>query len=151
MLRQKLQTALKEASEQADERAAALLRLVLAAIHERDRAARAQGAREAVGDAEIEGLLREMVADREAEIARCESRAWLERAEQEAREIAVLRSFLPAQMGESDVRAAVEEAIRAVGAEKLKDAGKVISWLKQRHASGLDFALVRRLLCERLH
>ncbi|MCS6878528.1 MAG: GatB/YqeY domain-containing protein [Geminicoccaceae bacterium] len=151
MLRRKLQTALKAASEQADERATAVLRLVLAAIHERDRRARDAGGGEAVGDAEIEGLLREMVAEREAEIARCESRAWLERAEQEAREIAILRSFLPARLGEAEIRAAVDEAIRAVGASKLKDAGKVIGWLKERHDGRVDFALVRRILRERLH
>lgn len=150
MLRERLQAALKSATERTDEQAAATLRLVLAAVRERDHCARAAGAGHGVGDAEIEELLRDMVAQRAQEIARCESQARLDEAEQESAEIRLLESFLPPKMGESETRAAVEEAIRAVGAAKLKDTGKVIAWLKQRHNGRMDFALARRLLCERL-
>lgn len=151
MLRQRLQAALKEATERTDERTAAMLRLVLAAIKERDHCLRATGQAQAVGDEEIEELLREMVAQREAEIAKCESQARLEQAEQESQEIGILQSFLPPRLGEAETRAAVEDAIRAVGATKLKDTGKVIAWLKERHDGQMDFRLARRLLCERLH
>ena len=54
-------------------------------------------------------------------------------------------------MAPEETRAAVEEAIREVGASKLKDTGRVIAWLKERHDGRMDFALVRKLLCERLH
>jgi uncharacterized protein YqeY len=151
VLRERLQAALKSATERTDEQAAATLRLVLAAVRERDHCARAAGASEGVSDAEIEALLREMVAQRTEQISRCESQARLDEVEQESAEIRILESFLPPKLGESETRAAVEEAIRAVGAAKLKDTGKVIAWLKQRHNGRMDFALARRLLCERLH
>lgn len=150
MLRERLQAALKSATERTDEQAAATLRLVLAAVRERDHCARAAGAGQGLGDAEIEDLLREMVAQRAEQISRCESQARLDEAEQETAEIRLLESFLPPRLDESQTRAAVEEAIRAVGASKLKDTGKVIAWLKQRHNGRMDFALARRLLCERL-
>ncbi len=150
VLRERLQAALKSATERTDEQAAATLRLVLAAVRERDHRARAAGAGQGLGDAEIEDLLREMVAQRAEQISRCESQARLHEAEQETAEIRLLESFLPPRLDESQTRAAVEEAIRAVGASKLKDTGKVIAWLKQRHNGRMDFALARRLLCERL-
>lgn len=150
VLRERLQAALKDATSRTDERAAATLRLVLAAVRERDLSARADGSAQSIGDAEIEALLREMVAQRTEEIARCETQARLDLAEQESEEIRLLESFLPPKLGEPETRAAVEEAIRAVGAVKLKDTGRVIAWLKQRHNGRMDFALARRLLCARL-
>jgi hypothetical protein len=150
VLRERLQAALKDATARTDERAAAMLRLILAAVRERDLGARAGGSGQGLGDAEIEALLREMVAQRTDEIARCESQARLDQAEQESEEIRILESFLPPKLGEPETRAAVEEAIRAVGAVKLKDTGRVITWLKQRHNGRMDFGLARRLLCDRL-
>lgn len=150
MLRERLQAALKDASARADERAAATLRLILAAVRERDHCARAAGTAQTVPDSEIEELLREMVAQRTDEIVRCESRARLDQAEQESDEIRILESFLPPRLGESETRAAVEQAIREVGAVKLKDTGRAIAWLKQRHNGRMDFGLARRLLCARL-
>ncbi len=151
MLRERLQAALKSATERTDEQAAATLRLVLAAVRERDLCARAAGASQGLADSEIEQLLREMVAQRTREIRRCESRARLDEAEQESAEIKLLESFLPPKMTEEETRAAVEEAIRAVGAAKLKDTGRAVAWLKERHDGRMDFTLARKLLCERLH
>lgn len=151
VLRERLNAALKDASDAGDERAARTLRLILAAIKERDHCAREAGADEGVSDREIGDMLAAMVDQRRREIARCEERARLEMAEQEAEEIRVIERFLPHKMDEADTAAAVETAIRETGAAKLKDAGRVIAALKERYKGQMDFARAKRLLCERLH
>jgi uncharacterized protein YqeY len=96
-------------------------------------------------------MLEDMVAQRRQEIARCEACARVDRAEQEAEEIGIIEQFLPARMSEQEIGGAVEAAIQAVGATKLKDTGKVIAALKERYNGQMDFACAKRLLCQRLH
>jgi len=150
VLRERLQAALKEAGEKGDGRAAATLRLVLAALDERDRSAREEGGREAVDDEAIVAMLREMIEQRRAEIARCEACARLEEAEREAEEIAVLERFLPPQMSEEEIARAVEATIDELDAHSLKDTGKVIAALKSRFDGHMDLGRAKRMVCERL-
>lgn len=150
MLRERLNAALKDAVAAGEQRAAATLRLILAAIRERDRVAREAGAAEGLDEAEIVVMLQDMVAQRRQEIARCEACARVDRAEQEAEEIRVIEPFLPPKMSQDEIRAAVEAAIEALGATRLKDTGKVIAALKERYGGRMDFACAKRLLCERL-
>ncbi|MEK0085272.1 GatB/YqeY domain-containing protein [Benzoatithermus flavus] len=151
MLRERLNAALKEAVAAGEQRAAATLRLILAAIRERDRVAREAGAAEGLDEAGIVAMLQDMVAQRRQEIIRCEACARVDRAEQEAEEIRVIEPFLPPRMSQDEIRAAVEAAIEALGATRLKDTGKVIAALKERYGGRMDFACAKRLLCERLH
>jgi uncharacterized protein len=146
-LRDRLSTALRTAP---DSNSAATLRLVMAALKERDHCAREAGVAEELDDAAIEAMLRDMVAQREIDIARCEEGARLDDAQQEAAEIAVLQQFLPQRMSDAEVAAAVEEMIEAVDAKRLKDTGRVIAALKERYYGEMDFARAKRLVCQKL-
>jgi uncharacterized protein YqeY len=151
MLRDRLNAALKNAMETGDQRSVATLRLILAALRERDHCAREAGAVEGLGEGEIRTMLRDMVSQRREEIARCEACARVDRAEQEAEEIGIIEQFLPPRMSEAEIGSAVDAAIRSVGATRLKDTGRVIATLKERYNGQMDFARAKRLLCERLH
>jgi uncharacterized protein YqeY len=151
MLRERLNTALKDAMVADNQRAVATLRLILAALRERDHCAREAGAVEGLGEGEIRTMLRDMVTQRREEIARCEACARVDRAEQEAEEIGIIEQFLPPRMSEAEIGSAVDAAIRSVGATRLKDTGRVIATLKERYNGQMDFARAKRLLCERLH
>jgi uncharacterized protein len=151
MLRDRLNAALKDAMETGDHRSVATLRLILAALRERDHCAREAGAVEGLGEGEIRTMLRDMVSQRREEIARCEACARVDRAEQEAEEIDIIERFLPPRMSEAEIGSAVEAAIQSVGATRLKDTGRVIATLKERYNGQMDFARAKRLLCERLH
>jgi uncharacterized protein YqeY len=133
-----------------DSESAATLRLVLAALKERDHCAREAGIADELDDAAIEAMLRDMVAQREIDIARCEETARLDDAQQEAAEIAVLEQFLPQRMSDSEIDTAVDQMIGEVGAERLKDTGRVIAALKERYYGEMDFARAKRRLCQKL-
>ncbi len=147
MLRERLVTALREAP---DADTAGTLRLVLAALKERDHCARESGAAEELDDEAIEVMLRDMVQQRQGEILRCEEHARLEEAEQGAAEIGVLKQFLPKPMSDSEVDRAVDVMIDEVGATRLKDTGKVIAALKERYDGEMDFVRAKRRVCTRL-
>jgi uncharacterized protein YqeY len=146
-LRQRLASALKSAP---DAKAASTLRLVMAALKERDHCAREAGVAEELDDAAIEAMLRDMVAQRELDIARCEQTARLDDAQQEAAEIEVLQQFLPQRMTDDEIAAAVDEMIGEIGASRLKDTGRVIAALKERYYGEMDFARAKRLVCQKL-
>lgn len=151
MIRERLSAALKDATEAGQQRAVATLRLVMAALRERDHCAREAGDAEGLSDEEICAMLRDMVEQRRQEILRCEAHARVDQAQQEAEEIDILERFLPARMSEAEIVEAVDAAIKALGATKLKDTGRVIAALKERYNGHMDFASAKRLLCERLH
>lgn len=146
-LRERLAAALKAAP---DAVTAQTLRLVLAAVKERDHCLREAGTAEELDDSAILAMLRDMVAQREAHIARSEEAGRLDEVERETGEIAVLRRFLPRPMSEPEVDAAVDAMIGAVGASRLKDTGRVIAALKERYHDEMDFARAKRRVCERL-
>lgn len=151
MIREQLKSAYQDADKGGDEVAAATLRLVMAALKERDHCARNEGAKDGIDDQAIIGLLQDMVVQRRDDICRCEVRARLDMAEKEAAEIAVLERFLPAQMSSEEIDDAVGEAIRETGATKLKDTGRVIATLKQRYNGHMDFKCAKRCVRQRLH
>ncbi len=151
VIRERLNAALRDAVESGEHRATATLRLIQAALRERDHCARAAGEPEGLGEEAIRRMLRDMIEQRREEIARCEACAWVDRAEQEAEEIGIIERFLPPRMSEAEIGAAVEGAIADVGATRLKDTGKVIAALKERYNGQMDFACAKRLLCQRLN
>jgi uncharacterized protein YqeY len=151
VLRERLSAALKDAAEAGEQRSVATLRLILAALRERDHCARETGSAQGLSDGEILAMLQDMVAQRRGEIARCESCAQVDLAQQEAEEISVIQQFLPPRMSEKEIAVAVDAAIRALGAAKLKDTGKVIAALKQQYNGQMDFACAKRFVCQRLH
>jgi uncharacterized protein YqeY len=151
VLRDRLNGALKDAMESGEPRAAATLRLIQAALRERDHCARATGVAEGLSEEEIRGMLRDMIAQRREEIVRCEACARVDVAEQEAEEIAIIEQFLPPRMSDAEISSAVSAAIKDLGASRLKDTGRVIAALKQRYNGQMDFTRAKRILCERLH
>lgn len=153
MLRTRLNEALKEAMRAKAPRRVSTLRLILAAIKDRDIAARSEGNLDGVSDEEIMSILQQMVRQRRDSIAHYEAGARLELAEQEQQEIDIIHEFLPAQLGEAETREAVVEAIASLDCCGLKDMGRTMGVLKDRYAGRMDFAkasgMARELLAQR--
>ncbi|MDE2465125.1 MAG: GatB/YqeY domain-containing protein [Alphaproteobacteria bacterium] len=139
-LRDSLNGALKEAMKAKDARRVGTLRMVLAAIKDRDIAARTEASREPVSDEDLFGVLSKMIKQREESAVTYAAGGRPELAEQERAEIDIIREFLPRQMDEAGVHAAIEAAIAATGASSMKDMGAVMAHLKERHAGTMDFA-----------
>ncbi len=149
MLRETIAEALKEALKNKDKLRTGTLRLVNAAIQDRDIANRGTG-KDPVNDDDILQILTKMVKQREESAKAFEDGARPELAAQERAEIAIIKDFLPAQMGADEVRAAAQGAIAETGAQGLRDMGRVMAVLKERYPGRLDFgkasALVKELL-----
>lgn len=150
MLRQRLSDALKDALKAKDQIGLSTVRLILAALKDRDIAARGKGNKEGISDEDILGLLQNMIKQRHESIVLYEKGGRLELAEQERGEIAVIERFLPKQMGEDEVAKAVAAAISETGAQSLKDMGKTMAALKSRYAGQMDFAKASALVKQAL-
>jgi len=150
MLREAFTERLKQAMRAKDARTLSSVRMILAALKDRDIAARGTGNTAGIPDAEILRLLQGMIKQRRESIALYRQGNRPELAEQEEQEITVIESFLPKQMSDEETAAAVKEAIAETGAAGVKDMGKVMSVLRERHAGVIDMAragaVVRQLL-----
>lgn len=138
MLREQINESLKGAVKDKDRRRMCTLRLVNAAIKDRDIAARTSG-RESVDDAEIQQILSKMVKQRHESVEIYEQAGRMELAEQEREEIEIIRSFLPRQMSEEEVKVACETVVTDIGASGLRDMGRTMSALKERYPGQMDF------------
>ena len=139
-LRAKLNDAMKEAMKAKDAQRLATVRLILAALKDRDIAARSETNKELVGDDDILTLLAKMIKQREESAAVYRQGGRPELADKEDAEIAVIRTFMPKQMDEADMKAAVQAVIAEAGAASIKDMGKVMAVLKERFAGQMDFS-----------
>ena len=137
-MRKELNEALKTALKSKDSRSVSTLRLILAAIKDRDIAVRSDGNAEGISDEQILDLLQKMIKQRHESIAAYEKGGRADLVAQEQGEIEVTRRFLPAQMSQSEIQAAVAEAVTETGAGSLKDMGKVMGVLKERYAGRMD-------------
>lgn len=140
MLRERLNNELKKAMLAKDQRATATLRLILAALKDRDIAARSKGRTEGIGDDEILSMLQTMVKQRRESIEMYKKGGRDELARQEDEEIAVIESFLPEQMDDAAVEDAVKQTIEKVDASGLKEMGKVMAALREDYSGRMDFA-----------
>ena len=138
-LRQKMTDAMKEAMKAKDAKRLATVRLMLAALKDRDIAARSETSRELLGDDEILTLLAKMIKQREESAAVYVQGGRPELAENERAEIVIIREFMPKQMEESDAKAAIAAVVAELGATSVKDMGKVMTALKERYAGQMDF------------
>jgi uncharacterized protein len=150
MLRARFNDELKAAMKAKDQRAVSTVRLILAALKDRDIAARSRGNTEGIGDDEIGDLLQKMIRQRRESIELYQQGKREDLAQQEREEIAIIERFLPQQMSESETAAAVSELIAELGAGSIKDMGRVMAALKQRHAGQMDFSKASALVKERL-
>jgi uncharacterized protein YqeY len=138
MVRDEVSSDLKAALKARDAERVSTLRMVVAAIKDRDIAARAEGAE--VGDGEILALLAKMIRQRQESAKAYEEGGRPELAARERGEVAIIREYLPRQMTEAEVEAAVTAAIAETGATSVREMGKVMAALKARHAGQMDFA-----------
>jgi len=150
MLRTELNEALKSAMKEKDETSVSTLRLILAALKDRDIAARSKGNQDGIGDDDILGLLQSMVKQRRESIDLYEKGGRSELAQKEAEEIAIIERFLPAQMAEDEMAAAISEVVEETGAGSIKDMGKVMGALKQRYTGCMDFSKASQMVKEEL-
>ena len=139
-LRAQINDAMKEAMKAKDAKRLATVRLMLAALKDRDIAARSETSRDLLGDDEILSLLAKMIKQREESATAFDTGNRPELAAGEREEIAVIRSFMPAQMDDAELKAAVQKTIAEVGAASIKDMGKVMAALKERYAGQMDFS-----------
>ncbi|UWQ17208.1 GatB/YqeY domain-containing protein [Jannaschia sp. M317] len=147
-LRDRLTSGLKEAMRDKDARRLSTLRLINAAIKDKDIALRAEGG--TVGEPEITAILAKMVKQRQESARAYEEAGRLELAEQENAEIKVIEEFLPRRLTDEEVDAAVAAAIEETGATSVKDMGRVMGVLKGRHPGQIDFGKVGPLVKDQL-
>jgi len=140
MLRTRFNEALKESMRAKDTRAVSTIRMILAGLKDRDIAARSRGVTDGIDEAEILSMLQGLIKQRNESATMYDQGGRPELAQQEREEIIVIEGFLPKQMGEDEVRAAISSIVAELGASSIKDMGRVMAELKARHAGQMDFA-----------
>jgi uncharacterized protein YqeY len=149
VLRDQINASLKEAMKAQDALRVSTLRLVNSAIKNADIEARGQG-KSALSDDELAAVLQKLIKQRQESAELYDKGGRPELAAQERAEIDIIAAYLPKQMSEDEAKAAIAAAIRDTGAAGMKDMGKVMAALKERHAGKMDFgrasALVRAQL-----
>ena len=150
MLRTRLNDALKDAMKAKDARATSTLRLILAALKDRDIAERSKGNGDGLGDDAILEMLQKMVRQRHESIEMYTRGDRPELAKREGEEIDVIERFLPKQMDETDMRAAIDGVIAELGASSVKDMGRVMATLKERYPGRMDFGKASGIVKEAL-
>ncbi|MBL42009.1 MAG: glutamyl-tRNA amidotransferase [Rhodospirillaceae bacterium] len=150
MLREEINTKLKEALKAKESRRVSTLRLVLAAIKDREIKARGDGNQSVVSDDEILQLLETMVRQRDEAIVLYEKGNRPELASQEKEEKIIIQEFMPEQLADGDIESAVIEAISSINATSLKDMGSVMAKLRENYSGQMDFSKAGQLAKERL-
>ncbi|MDF2096343.1 GatB/YqeY domain-containing protein [Aquibaculum arenosum] len=150
MLRSELNDALKGAMKAKEQQALATVRLILAALKDRDIQARSSGNADGIDDQEILELLQKMVKQRRESIVLYEKGGRDDLVAREEAEIAVIERFLPQGLSAEQTEAAVDQAIAEVEAQSIKDMGRVMALLKERYAGRMEFAKASQMVKQRL-
>jgi uncharacterized protein len=149
-LRERFNESLKEAMKARDQRRVSTLRMVMAALKDRDIANRSEESRAGIGNDDILSLLAKLIKQREESASVYESGGRPELAAAERAEIAIIREFQPRQMTQEETLAAAGAVVAQLGAGTIKEMGPVMAVLKERYAGQMDFAragaIVRELL-----
>lgn len=140
MLRQRLNDDLKTAMKSRNQAATSALRLILAALKDRDIAARTRGITDGVDEAEIVEMMQKMVKQRQESITLYRQGGRQELVDQEQGEIDIIEGYLPQKMSDAESDAAVDQVVAELGASSIKDMGRVMAALKERFAGRMDFA-----------
>ena len=138
MLREKLNEATKEAMKAGDKLKLSTLRLMTAAVQNGDIEARTAG-KKPLSDEELLGIFQKQIKQRNESVELYEKGGRAELAKKEKDEIEVIKGFLPQQMSEAEVKAAIAAIVKEIGAASVKDMGKVMAALKERYAGKMDF------------
>lgn len=145
-VRERINDALKVAVKAQDKIRMSTLRLINAAIKDRDIASRTDGANGGVPDSEVMAILAKMIKQRDESAVTYEQAGRLELAEQEKDEIIVIKEFLPKQLDDAEMSAVCEGVIAELGAAGLKDMGRTMGVLKERYAGQMDFGKASKLV-----
>lgn len=140
--RTRVNQALKQAMKDKEAGRLATLRLINAAIKDREIAARGAGEDTVIGDADILAIMGKMTKQRKESARAYEEGGRLDLAERELGEISIIEEFLPKQLSDDEVEAAIKEAVAATGAESIRDMGKVMGALKEKYTGQMDFGKV---------
>ena len=138
MLRDAINNAIKDAMKAKDERKLSTLRMVNSSLKNADIDARGQG-KPPLSDEDLLGLLQKMIKQRQESVALYDKGGRPELAAAEREEIAVISAYLPKQMSDDEVNAAIAVIVKETGAAGMKDMGKVIAALKAKYAGQMDF------------
>ncbi|WP_412562366.1 GatB/YqeY domain-containing protein [Thalassobius sp. MITS945101] len=149
-LRDRVMAEMKQAMKDKNTTRVSTLRLINAAIKDRDIAARGEGRDEGVSDADVLAILGKMVKQRQESARQYEEAGRFDLAEREQIEIGVIEDFLPRQLNDDEVAKAVEAAITAVGGSSIRDMGKVMGVLKGQYTGQMDFGAVGPMVKDRL-
>ena len=149
MLRDRINDGLKEAMKAKDERRVSTLRMINAALKNADIEARGSG-KPPLGETDLLALMQKLIKQRQESVELYDKGGRTDLANQEREEIAIIQAFLPQQMSDEEVGAAIEAAVNETGAAGMKDMGKVIALLRGQYAGRMDFAKVSGLVKARL-
>lgn len=144
-MREKLRAALSDAIKTSKKRRVSTLRLINAAIKDRDISARTTDSGPISDDTILE-ILAKMVKQREESSKLYEEAGRIELADQEKEEMAIIQEFMPSQLDEGQIEAACTEAIKATGATSLRDMGKCMAYLKERFSGQMDFGKANQII-----
>ncbi len=145
-MRDQINASLKEAMKARESLKISTLRLVNAAIKDKDIAARGNGGRDLVGSDEILDLLSKMVKQRRESLGIYREAGRDDLADKEAKEIDIITEFMPKQMSDDDIKTACENIIADIKAEGLKDMGKIMGGLKAKYAGQMDFGKASKII-----
>ncbi len=150
MLRVQISEALKSSMKAKAQRATSTLRLILAAMKDRDIAARGKGGDDEISEDEILGMLQKMIEQRHESIEFYKQGGRLDLAKEEAEEIEIIERFLPKRLDEKETTDAISAVIDELGAANIKDMGRTMAALKQSYAGRMDFSKVSTIVKQRL-
>ncbi len=149
-LREQISVALKAAMKAKDSERLATLRLISAAMKDREIAARGEGLSDVLSDADLIAVMTKMVKQRRDSARAYEEAVRLDLAEKELAEIVVIESFLPRQLSEDEMTAAIDAIIARTGASSVRDIGAVMAALKADFAGQMDLGRAGTLVKARL-
>ena len=146
MMRERITDDLKTSMKSKDSCRVSTLRLILAALKDRDIAARGEGGDQEIDETQILDMLGKMIRQRHDSVKLYEEAGRLDLAQQEAREIAVIEEYLPKQLDEGEIDQAVRDMIRELGANSVKDMGRTMAALKETYGGCMDFSRARTIV-----
>ncbi len=148
--RQEFNTALKESMKNKDMTAVSTIRLILAALKDRDVAARTSGQSEGVNETEILAMLQSMLKQRAESIAIYEKSGRQDLADREHAEVKVIKKFLPEPLEGAELEKVIDDLIASTGAQSIKDMGKIMGALKTDYAGRVDMSATGALVRSKL-
>ena len=149
-MREQLNSELKKSIINKDLVATKTIRLIIAAIKDRDIVVRTEGNQNGISEADIISLLKKMQKQREESIQLYTKGNRMDLVQSEEDEIKIIKQFLPKQMNDDEIKKLVKEAIEINDAKSIRDMGKVMSHLKQKYSTNMDFSKASKFLKETL-